>query len=179
MYAEFCSMTDDNMSILKKMFTEFYPVLASYCLKYVKDEEAARDIIQDIFLKVLENSHKIDFSRPLHSYFLKVAYRHCMDYLDRLKVEKAHQQDTAVQLSEIDVLYDHVFDQLCANELQELIDQVLAQLPDQCRIIFTKSRFEGMSHQEIALELNISVRTVETHIYRALKIFKKALKDYL
>ncbi|MDR1153501.1 MAG: LuxR C-terminal-related transcriptional regulator [Bacteroidales bacterium] len=50
--------------------------------------------------------------------------------------------------------------------------------PAQCRDIFRKSRYEGMSHQDIARDLNISVRTVETHIYRALKILKKALNYF-
>jgi RNA polymerase sigma-70 factor (ECF subfamily) len=169
---------DDNMTILKKMFVEFYSVLIAYCVKFVKDLEAARDIVQDIFLKVLENQSKIDFSRPMHSYFLRLAHNQCMDYLQRLKVEKKYVHQTAMELAEIDLQYDHLFEQLAAKILQERIDQVVEQLPEQCRIIFCKSRYEGMSHQEIARDLNISVRTVETQIYRALKILKNALKDY-
>ena len=160
------------------MFTDFYPVLASYCIKYVKDEETARDIIQDIFLNVMKNSSKIDFSRPLHSYLLNQAHHHCIDYLRRLKVEKKYLQQIAMELSEVDMQYDHLFEQLAADALQERIDQVVEQFAPQCRDIFCKSRYEGMSHQEIAQDLNISVRTVETQIYRALKILKKALSDY-
>ena len=171
-------MIDDNTTILKTMFTEFHPVLAAYCFRFVKDEEAVRDMVQDIFLKVLEKSNKIDFSRPLHSYFLKLAHRYCIDYLERLKVEKRYLQHAALQLSEIDLQYDHLFEQLTADALQERIDRVVEQLAPQCRDIFCKSRYEGMSHQEIARNLNISVRTVETQIYRALKTLKKALKDY-
>ena len=167
----------DHMAILQSIFTEFYPVLVAYCVKYVTNEETARDIVQDIFLKVLENIDKIDFSRPLHSYLLKLAHNHCVDYLERLKVEKKYLQHAAMQLSEIDLQYDHLFEQLAADALQERIDQVVAQLPAQCRDIFCKSRYEGMSHHDIAMNLNISVRTVETQIYRALKTLKKALKE--
>ena len=169
----------DNSDILKSMFMEFFPILVAYCVKYVKDEEVARDMVQDIFLKVLENSSKIDFSRPLHSYFLKLAHHHCIDYLKRLKVEKKYLQHAAMQLSEIDLQYDHLFEQLAADALQERIDRVVEQLAPQCRDIFCKSCYEGMSSQDIARELNISVRTVETQIYRALKVLKKALSDYL
>ena len=171
-------MFDHNTALLRTVFMEFYPVLAAFCAKYVKNADVARDMVQDIFLKVLENIHKIDFSRPLHSYILKLAHNHCMDYLERLKVEKKYLQHAAMQLSEIDLQYDHLFEQLAADALQERIDQVVEKLPEQCRDIFCKSRYDGMSHQEIARELKISVRTVESHIYRALKVLKKALKDY-
>jgi RNA polymerase sigma-70 factor (ECF subfamily) len=99
-----------------------------------------------------------------------------MNYLQRLKIEKKYLQDAAsMQLLEMEAQYDDMFDQLAADAMQERIDQVVEQLPAQCRDIFCKSRYEGMSHQDIARELNISVRTVETQIYRALKVLKKAV----
>jgi RNA polymerase sigma-70 factor (ECF subfamily) len=63
-----------HISVLESMFTAFYPVLAAYCAKYVKDQDAARDIIQDIFLTVWEQRAHIDFSIPLHAYFLRMAH---------------------------------------------------------------------------------------------------------
>ena len=80
-----------------------------------------------------------------------------------------------MQLLEMETHYDHLFDQLVADALEERIDRVVDDLPEQCREVFRKSRYEGMSHKDIAQNLNISVRTVETQIYRALKILKKAL----
>jgi len=164
---------NDSMAVLESMFTTFYPVLAAYCNKYIKDEEAVRDIIQDIFLNVWENRHKVDFSIPLHSYLLKLAHNRCMNYLQRLKIEKHYLQNAAMQLLDMEMQYDHLFDQLVANALEEQIERIVERLPEQCCTIFRKSRFEGMSHQEIAQDMNISVRTVETQIYRALKVLKK------
>ena len=164
---------DNSMAVLESMFTTFYPVLAAYCNKYVKDSEAVRDLIQDIFLKVWENRHTVDFSTPLHSYLLTLAHNHCMNYLHRMKIEKKYMQNAALQLLEMETQYDDLFDQLVADALEERITQAVEQLPEQCRDIFRKSRFEGMSHKDIARDLNISVRTVETQIYRALKALKK------
>ena len=164
---------DDSLAVLELLFKQFYSVLAAYCNKYVKDSEVARDMIQDIFLKVWENRSTIDFSRPLHAYLLKSAHNQCMDYLQRVKVEKEYLQHA---LTEMETQYDHLFEEIAANDMQERIEQVVENLPSQCRIIFRKSRFEGMSHQAIADELNISVRTVETQIYRALKTLKNNLK---
>ena len=169
------SKDNDGVFVLESMFTTFYPVLAVYCRKYVKDLEAVRDIIQDIFLKVWENRHTVNFSMPLHSYLLTLAHNRCMNYLQRLKIEKKMLQNADFQLFEMEMHYDDLFDQLVADALADRIEKVVESLPEQCRHIFRKSRYEGMSHQEIALDLNISVRTVETQIYRALKVLKKEL----
>jgi len=166
---------DDGTAVLESMFKTFYPVLAAYCQKYVKNEETARDIVQDVFLKVWENRRNVDFSMPLHSYLLKIAHNCCMNHLQRLKTEQNYLNNASMQLLEMEAQYDHLFDQLVADALQEQIDQVVEQFPEQCRDIFRKSRYEGMSHKDIARDLNISVRTVETQIYRALKVLKKTL----
>ena len=93
-----------------------------------------------------------------------------------MKIEKNYLQNAELQLLEMEAQYYDMFDQLVADDLAERIDQIIERLPEQCRNIFCKSRYDGMSNQEIATELNISVRTVETQIYRALKTLKKSIK---
>ena len=169
----FISGEKDRITVLESLFILFYPVLASYCNKYVKDEECARDIIQDIFLHVWENRDKIDFSTPLHSYLLRLAHNRCINYLQRTKVERKYLEMASMQTMEMEMQYDNIFNQLAAETMQDQIERAVERLPDQCRIIFLKSRFEGMTHRDIANKLGISVRTVETQIYRALKVLKK------
>ena len=166
---------NDSTAVLESIFKTFYPVLAAYCYKYVKNEETARDIIQDIFMKVWENRQNVDFSMPLHSFLLKIAHNFCINHLQRVKKEQNYLHNTTMRLLEMELQYDHLFDQLVADSMAERIDEVVEQLPEQCRYIFRKSRYEGFNHKDIAQDLNISVRTVETQIYRALKILKKAL----
>ena len=83
------------------------------------------------------------------------------------------------KLMEMETGYDDLFDQLVADTIQKQIEKTVEQFPVQCRDIFRKSRYEGMTHQKIAEDLNISIRTVETQIYRALKILKKTLSQML
>lgn len=66
-----------------------------------------------------------------------------------------------------------------SNELRNSINDAIEMLPEQCRLVFTLSRYEGMKHQEIANELNISVKTVENQIGKALKHMRVQLKEYL
>ncbi|MDR1171511.1 MAG: sigma-70 family RNA polymerase sigma factor, partial [Bacteroidales bacterium] len=131
---------DDSMAVLESIFTAFYPVLAAYCNKYVRDAETARDIVQDIFLKVWEQRQTVDFSIPLHSYLLKLAHNSCMNHLQRQKIEEKYLHSAAAQLLEMEAQYDTLFDQLAADAMQERIEQTVEQLPAQCRDIFRKSR---------------------------------------
>lgn len=169
----------NNIEVLESLFTTFYPTLSAFCSKYIKDKDAARDIIQDIFLTVWENRSKIDFSTPLHSYLLKLAHNHCVNYMEHQKVKNKYLQSTSLKLLEMEMGYDDLFDKLAAEAIREQIEKIVEQLPDQCSDIFRKSRYEGMTHQEIANEMNISIRTVETQIYRALKILKNAMRHFL
>lgn len=68
---------------------------------------------------------------------------------------------------------------LSVLEIEQIMENTIEELPDQCKSIFKLSRINGLKNQEIADKLDISVRTVETQIYRALKILKSRLKDYL
>ena len=165
--------------VLESLFMTFYPTLSAFCAKYVKDKDIVRDIIQDIFLTVWENRNKLDFSTPLHSYLLKLSHNNCINYLEHLKVENKYRQILAKKLMEMETGYDDLFDQLVADTIQKQIEKTVVQFPVQCRDIFRKSRYKGMTNQEIAEDLNISIRTVETQIYRALKILKKTLFQML
>ena len=167
----------ENSVVLESLFATFYPTLSAFCAKYVKDKDISRDIVQDIFLTVWENRSKIDFSTPLHSYLLKLAHNQCINYLEHLKVKNKYIDATKLKLMEMEVGYDDLFDKLVADAIQEQIEKTVEQLPAQCRDIFRKSRYEGMTHAEIAKELDISLRTVETQIYRALKTLKKVIKS--
>jgi RNA polymerase sigma-70 factor (ECF subfamily) len=66
-----------------------------------------------------------------------------------------------------------------ANELEKQIEEAISSLPPQCQTVFRLSRFEGLTYAEIAQQLNISVKTIENHMGKALKIMREKLKDYL
>lgn len=166
---------NNDTAVLESMFTTFYPVLASFCLKYIQDKEVVRDIIQDIFLSVWEHRQEIDFSIPLHSYLLRLAHHRCVNYLRKLETERSYLDRTSPELMQMELQYDDIFEQLVAKTMQEKIETTVKKMPEQCRKIFYMSRYRGMSHHDIAQELHISVRTVESQIYKVLKSLKTVI----
>ncbi|MGZ3873894.1 MAG: sigma-70 family RNA polymerase sigma factor [Mucilaginibacter sp.] len=110
------------------------------------------------------------------SYLYKSVYHDCLNYIRRQKIHLKYQAHT-VQVTE-----NHVEDtdgKIKLSELEKRLDQALLQLPEKCRAIFHLSRFEYLKYQEIADQLGISIKTVETHMVKALRILRKEMKEFL
>jgi RNA polymerase sigma-70 factor (ECF subfamily) len=99
--------------------------------------------------------------------------------LNVIKHEKVKQQHVAHELAVTEVSYESVSQKVYATELEIKISEAMKALPEQCRLVFQLSRFEGLKYQEIADQLKISVKTVENHMGKALKIMREQLKEYL
>jgi RNA polymerase sigma-70 factor (ECF subfamily) len=96
-----------------------------------------------------------------------------------IKHEKVKQQHVAHELAVMEVSHESVSQNVQANELEIKIAEAMKTLPEQCRIVFQLSRFEELKYQEIADQLQISIKTVENHMGKALKLMRGQLKEYL
>ena len=99
--------------------------------------------------------------------------------LNTLRHEKVKREHASEQLKTTVDAHDPVSQSLASDELEQRIQTAMQSLPEQCRLVFQLSRFEELKYQEIAGQLNISVKTVENHMGKALKIMREQLKDYL
>lgn len=144
-----------------------YTQAVAYACGYIHDEEDARDVVGDVFLRLLELGGRLDTEKNVRALLLSMIHNSCMDYLRRLQcycgVEMRLKQ-TADRFS------DDEFTMLCQKELFRLVGQVLAETPDTEREIFCEIRLDGKNYQEVALEKNISRRSVE---YQLKKVTKK------
>ena len=156
------------------LFERYYLTLSAFAGKYLNDIEVARDIVQDLFVHLYEKRHTLLITASLKSYLYQSVQNRCMNHLNSLKRRDDHHQnigrtgDHATELEE----------QIMATELEQKIFQNINELPEQCKKIFLMNRMEGKRNGEIAASLNISKRTVETQISKALKILRDHLKDY-
>jgi RNA polymerase sigma-70 factor (ECF subfamily) len=166
--------------ILKKkfeaLFREHFTGLCYFARKYTGDLDSAREIVHTVFIRVWENRSEFDWDKPVKSYLFTSVYNRSMNFIrDNKKFlnhEDAYHQNLVIDES---AYSDH----LETAELEENIRKALLKLPDKCREVFELSRFEGKKYTEIAAHLNISVKTVETQMSKALHILKTELKDYL
>ena len=173
----------DGEKGFKVVFETFYPQLLRFAKEYVGDRFEAENILQDVFLRLWEKRVSLSADINLPAYLLTMVKNQCMDFLrHRQVVERLTVDWETVQAREASFNYYAVsrFDpeQMDVEALERLVENAVNQLPEQCRKAFELSRYDGLKYKEIADKMDISVKTVETHISHALKILRVALKDF-
>jgi RNA polymerase sigma-70 factor (ECF subfamily) len=166
---------EGNEKIFDYVFYLFYSGLVVYANKHVQNEKVAEDIVQDFFVKLWTNRKKICIKQTLKSYAFSSVKNSCIDYFRHEHVKQKNERILTEKANK--VVDDNDFH--IETELREHINAAIEKLPPKCREIFIMNRFEGLKPVEIAGLKNISVRTVETHIGKALKIMKSELRNYL
>lgn len=167
-----------DVSTFNSLFNSVYIQLYIHCRKFISDPEEAKDLLQNVFLHFWEKRDSIDIHTSLNAYLYKSVQNECLNHLRTLKtIYTTENKDSDVNKDEI-IENTNPFSELTVLEIEQITENTIEELPDQCKSIFKLSRVNGLRNQEIADLLDISIRTVETQIYRALKILKNRLKDY-
>jgi RNA polymerase sigma-70 factor, ECF subfamily len=168
-------LKDGDQTAFELLFHFYYPGLVIYASQFTADRDEAEEIVQDFFVRFWQKHQQVLISDSLSNYFFSSVRNGSLNYLKHKKIEDRYLQEI-YNLSNEHLAYDTNL--YVASELQEKIKNSIGRLPDKCREIFMMSRIRGMKNEEIAVELNLSKRTVETHISNALKVLRVELKDY-
>lgn len=163
----------DDTEQFRQSFYSHYEDLHRYAYTLLRNNDEARDVVQDVFLKFWRNEKSSEVMA--RQYLYRAVYNTCMNRMRHEKVRLRYLQyraDTQVE-SEAATL------PVMEKELQARIQRAIDLLPAQCRLIFLKSRNEEKRYAEIARELDISVKTVEAQVAKALRILRGELADYL
>jgi RNA polymerase sigma-70 factor, ECF subfamily len=161
----------------------FNPIML-YAKSIVLDSELAKEIVQDVFLKVWNTRNSLDINYSLKSYLYQVTHNLCIDHLrnrtNKRNLNVISYDDHAMRL-EIFELEDHesFFDKLFSEQMDDAIQKAIEQLPEQCREVFILSRYEQLSYPQISQKLNISLSTTKTQMVRAMHKLQDSLKDFL
>jgi len=156
----------------EKLFRTYFAVLMAFSLKILGDEDDAREVVHQVFIKLWERRNEIDLSTSLKSYLFTAVNNRSLNLIrDRKKFSGEEVPEAA---GEWDVSAE-----LESMELEKKIRGAIGKLPERCRVIFELNRFDGLSYAEIAGQLDISVKTVENQITKALKILREQLTKYL
>lgn len=161
----------------EQIFRTYYAELCGYADKYLNDVDAAEEIVQELFCHIWDKRETIEVKETLRAYFFRATRNRCFNHFRHLKIREAHQQETQAENNSIDNLT--AYEAMKGYELEEKITKVIDELPAQCKLVFSMSRFEGKKYQEIADELGISKKAVEAHVSKALKVLREELKEYL
>ncbi len=159
----------------EQLFNSHYEPLCRFASVYSKDADAVQEIVQDVFINLWQKRETIDTEKSVVSYLYTAVKNRCLNYIRDNKKFRSYYFDIEIEM-EIAV---QDADLLSEKETQIKILKALDQLPEKCRQVFELSRFEEMKYRDIADRLNISVKTVEVQISKALKILREELKEFL
>ena len=155
-----------------------------FAYSYTYNQETAEDLVTESLMYYWENRHRLEEVKDIPLYILVTLKNKCLDYLQRERtwnniaenLLSNKEWELQMRISSLEACEPET---LFKNEVQELVNQALAKLPEKSRHIFIMSRYEGKNYQTIAKETNLSVKSIEFHISKALNLLRKELKDYL
>ncbi len=158
----------------ESLFRTFYISLVRYATSFVRDHDTAEEIVQDVFYRIWAGREKINIKKSLSAYLFRAVHNSCLHLLEHRKVVEKHEREI---IREWETNPGSTADLVQYNELLSVVADILERLPPRCGQIFCMHRFEGLKYAGIAEKLQISVKTVEADMSRALKEFRKALKE--
>ena len=170
------SLSDRDEKIFEQVFKTHVKSLHTYASSIIKDEAVAEEIVQDIFYKLWERPEKLSIHGSVAAYLYRAVYNESMNHLKHLKVRMKYENHAVHQMKNTT---DSASKKIMMKELEGRIHEGLKLLPEQCRTIFQMSRFGELKYREIARELEISPKTVENQMGKALKIMRAHLADFL
>ena len=166
-----------------RLFEDHFEALCNYAFLMVRDETAAEEIVTEVFYRLWCKRNEIHIRVSVKKYLLKSVYNVSMNYLKHTGIVKQYKDLNIVMHREKEIFSgDYSTSPLAMleyDELEALVNDVIDNLPDQSRQVFTMNRFKGMKYREIAEALNISLSTIKYHMSTALDTLKDKLNGYL
>jgi RNA polymerase sigma-70 factor (ECF subfamily) len=171
-------LKDDPEKGFGMIFKMYHGPLCNHAARFVYSREIAEDIVSDIFLNFWKKKLYETVSSTFRAYLYTAVRNSAYNYLkgefsEQLSGNEEHPiQDVYVEETDPQKI-------LLLNELMNKIERSIDSFPPQCQKVFLMSRYEGKKYREIAAELQIRIKTVETHMLKAIATLKKSLSDYL
>ena len=163
-----------SRTAFNSLFQDYNQKLYYFALGYLKSEDDAEEVVQETFLKIWERRKDLDSSLSLHSYIFKIAF----NFIQKKIIRNLREDEVKHQFTDELVNFDFRTSQMVNYHfLLEHINDLLDKLPPRQKEIIELRKLEGYSLKEIASKLDISVKTVETHLRLALKFLKEKLQS--
>ena len=165
-----------DKSAFSSIFSFYYSNLVSFANIFLHDSNSAEEIVQDIFVYIWENHEVLLITSSLKSYLLKMVQNRCLNWIKHLKTRNNY---TDFILNNTSLFERDTDNYVLRSELEAKIETILNLLPIEVKEAFIMSRFDGKKYQEIADIQQVSVRTIEDRIAKALSLLKEHLNEYL
>ncbi len=171
-------LKNSNQSVFDHLFREQYAPLCRYALKIVRNNDIAEEIVQDVFVSIWNRRIELNIETSLNAYLLSSVKYSCYNHLRKKNLTIVDTDLTKESFTEQFISDTKADSQITQEELQQIIQNGIHELPEKCQQIFSLSREIGLSNKEIATELDISIKTVENQMTIALQKLRKHVIKY-
>jgi len=165
-----------NEAALRQIFDRHYPLLLADIYRLIPDQSTCEDLAQELFVELWNKRESLDVHSSLRAYLRRAAVNKALNHI---KASRRFQFEDADEIGHLpDTTESDAQKREKQESLEETLHTAIDALPEKCRIVFNMSRFEQLSHREIAEKLGISVKTIENQITKAMKMLRDALGNY-
>lgn len=166
----------DNSKVFDKIFNTYWKPLYISAYNVLKDKKVCEDIVQDIFISLWKNRKTIEIKVSLEKYLFS-----CVRYqvFNQFRKNRTNLRPEIFQHIEERCSSDNPESKLVYKELEQKVDSIVDELPEKCKLVYKMSRDEQLTHKEISNKLNISPKTVENHITKALFVLRTSMGGFL
>lgn len=178
----FESFKKGDQTAFTYFYDKYFKRIQSFSVQFIYDQDEAENLAQEAFLHLWQNKESVDAINGIPSFLYTYAKSKCLNLIRHHKVKDKFKNDLLNQKEKelnIEVLNSIAFDTLHLTELERIINESINDLPPKTREVFIKKRFENKKNAEIAEEMQVTLKAVEAHMTKALKILKTKLSDYL
>lgn len=166
-------LKDGSQLAFKQLFDRYTPRIYRFAISYLKSDVDAEELVQDVFLKLWEKKETLDEFQNIRAYIFKIAINSIYNLSKRKNYKQVYNEFVKNNFTQGN---EFTWNEVVYNELVDSLNLHIDKMPAQRRDIFLMSRKDGLSNQEIAKNLSISLRTVENQIYRAVSYLREQLK---
>ncbi len=168
-------LQQDDERAMERIFDTYYSYLVTTAYHVLMDEHQAKDLVQDVLFHFWTKRDTLTIESGLKSYLRRSVVNRSIDQIRRKKRFGVAEEITDYNQASNEVSTQEMME---TADLQSAIMVAVDSLPERCKLIFSLSRFENMSHQQIADQLDISKKTIENQMTKALKTIRKAIQQY-
>lgn len=167
------SIRDGNEEAFEKMFFEFYAPLCRFSKGYVGTVESARDVVQEVFIKIWSKREKLHIHTSVKAYLFQAVRNHSLNELEKRNRYQTFEEEY-IKEAEVESTPDSDEN---SKELTKVIWQIVEEMPEKRKAVFTLYREHGLSYKEVASVLGITRKTVENQMGRALNFIRERIED--
>lgn len=158
------------------LYKEYFEPLCAFVFGVLKDYDASEEIVQNLFVKLWIKRNRIPINTSVKSYLYQAAKNASLNLISHIKVKEKYKQYNQEVIVSSEGNFTNPAEE---NDLSNTVQQAIDKLPTKRKEIFLMSRNEGLKNREIAEHLNISIKTVENQMGKALSTLRTELADYL